>query len=333
MSSTSTTDNGPKEPQRNIGKRLLTRIDAILVIGIFVIVVVFIATNMIKRIGNQNTITMSDSQIRQILEKDTKQIDLFVKSIEKILKEIATILELHQLREEEIKIILDAITLNSSEIFGTSVAFAPNLSGEQSSPKPVYAYKKNGKVRFTLLDQPGYDYSNKDWYLLPKILNRPVWVEPYFDKGGGGVFMTTYAVPFSFFNGITSTFTGVVTVDVSIDWLTRFFNTRKKLPNNGFAMLLSEDGTVISAQEKEWVVNHTLFSLAVFLKLPELRRIGRDLQNGKSGTAVMTSPDTGEIVKIFYAAVPSNHWGILYIIPEKKQNNLPGNTGGIANGH
>lgn len=319
MSSMSTTDNGPKEPKLDLGKRLLTRVNAILVIGIFVIVVLFTVTNMTKRPGNQDTTTMPDSQIRQMLEKNTERIDLFVKSIEKIPKEIATILELQQLRAEEIKIVLDAIMLNSSELFGTSVAFAPDLSGEKRPPKPLYAYRKNGKVRFTVLDHPGYDYSNKDWYLLPKILNRPVWVEPYFDEGGGGVFMTTYSVPFSFFDGVTTgSFTGVVTVDVSIDWLTHFFNTEKKLPNNGFVMLLSEDGTVISAQRKEWVVNHTLFSLAVFLKLPELRRVGRDLQKGKSGTAVVTSPDTGEIVKIFYAAVPANHWGILYVIPEKK---------------
>jgi len=85
---------------------------------------------------------------------------------------------------------------------------------------------------------------------------------------------------------------------------------------------------VISAPQEEWEVNHTLFSLAVFLKLPELRRVGRDLQKGKSGTAKVMSPETGETVKIFYAAVPANHWGILYIIPEKKQNSSPGNKGG-----
>lgn len=327
MRSMSTADNAPQKPQPHLGKRLLTRVDAILAIGIFVIVVAFTATSIMKRTNNPDTITMSNSQIRQMLKKDTDRIDLFVKSIQKIPREVATILELQRLRTEEIKIVLDAIMLNSSEIFGTSVAFAPGLSGEKSPPWPLYAYRKDGKVRFTVLDQPGYDYFNKDWYLLPKILNQPVWVDPYFDDGGGDVFMTTYAVPFSFFDGVADTFTGVVTVDVSIDWLTRFFNTGKKLPNNGFVMLISEDGTVISAPQEEWEVNHTLFSLAVFLKLPELRKVGRDLQKGKSGTARVISPATGETVKIFYAAVPANHWGILYIIPEKKQNSVPGNKG------
>lgn len=92
--------------------------------------------------------------------------------------------------------------------------------------------------------------------------------------------MTTYAVPFSYFDGVAAHFTGVVTVDVSIDWLTRFFKAEKKLPRNGYVMLLSENGTVISAPEKKWEVNHTLFSLAVALKLPKLRRVGRDLQKG-----------------------------------------------------
>ena len=328
MCSMSTADNDPKESQPSFVKRLMTRVDAILAIGIFAIVVGFTATNLMKSTDDPDTITMSSGQILQMLKNDTERINLFVKSIEKIPKEIATILELQKLRTEEIKIVQNAIMLNSSEIFGTAVAYEPGSPGEKSPPKPLYAFRKDGKVRFSILDHPGYDYSNKDWYLLPKILNQPVWVNPYFDEGGGGVFMTTYAVPFSFFDGITSTFTGVVTVDVSIEWLTRFFNTEKKLPNNGFVMLLSEDGTVISAQEKGWVVNHTLFSLAVFLKLPELRRVGRDLQKGKSGTAEVMSPATGEAVKIFYAAVPANHWGILYIIPEKKQDTSPENKGG-----
>jgi sigma-B regulation protein RsbU (phosphoserine phosphatase) len=323
----SATDNSPKEHQRDLKKRILTKFDALLAMGIFIIVGVFTATNMTKNTGSIEQITMSDSQIRQMLEKDTERINLFVKSIEKIPKEVATILELQRLRIEEIKIVLDAIMLNSSEIFGTSVAFAPDLSKGTSPSKPLYAYRKDGKVKFKFLDAPGYDYFNKDWYLLPKILGQPVWVDPYFDKGGGGVFMTTYAVPFSFFDGVTGTFTGVVTVDVSIDWLTRFFNTEKKLPDNGFVTLLSEDGTVISAPQKEWEVNHTLFSLAVFLKLPELRRVGRDLQAGKSGTTKVTSPTTGKTVKIFYAPVPANHWGILYVIPEKEQNSRPDNEG------
>lgn len=328
MCSMSTADNGPKK-QTSLLKRFLTRVDAILAIGIVAIVVVFTTTNMTKKTNDPGTTTMSGGQIQKMLKNDTERINLFVKSIEKIPKEIATILELQQLRTDEIKIVQNAIMLNSSEIFGTAVAYDPGSPDEKSpTTKPLYAFRKDGKVRFSVLDHPGYDYFNKDWYLLPKILNRPVWVNPYFDEGGGGVFMTTYAVPFSFFDGITSTFTGVVTVDVSIDWLTRFCNTRKKLPNNGFVMLLSEDGTVISAQEKKWVVNHTLFSLAVVLKLPELRRVGRDLQKGKSGTAEVTSPATGKTVKIFYAAIPANHWGILYVIPEKKQDTSLGNKGG-----
>lgn len=328
MCSMSTADNDPKKKQPSLVKRLLTKVDTILAIGIFAIVVVFSTTNMTKNTNDPGTTTMSDRQIQKMLKNDTERINLFVKSIEKIPKEIATILELQKLRPDEIKIVQNAIMLNSSELFGTAVAFAPGSPSEKSPPKPLYAFRKDGKVKFSVLDHPGYDYFNKDWYLLPKILDRPVWVNPYFDEGGGGVFMTTYAVPFSFFDGITSTFTGVVTVDVSIDWLTRFCNTRKKLPNNGFVMLLSEDGTVISAQEKTWVVNHTLFSLAVFLKLPELRRVGRDLQKGKSGTTEVMSPATGESIKIFYAAVPANHWGILYVIPEKKQDTPPGNKGG-----
>jgi phosphoserine phosphatase RsbU/P len=317
MRSASTDDNHPETNALGAMKRLATRIDAIIVIGLFILVGVFAVNGITRHSRPPDSPYMSTKEIQQMLLKDTERMNLFVKSIQKVPKEIATILGLQKLRKEEIKIVLSSILLNSPELYGSAVAYEPYAFDRKSYYASSYVYRKDGAVQYITLDDPEYDYFHKDWYLLPKILQKPVWVEPYFDEGGGGIFMTTYAVPFSFFNGVKATFTGVATVDVSIKWLTRYFMANKKLPHKGFVMLLSGDGTILSAPNKDWVVNQTIFSLAVSLQIPELRKVGRDLQEGKSGVASLTSRLNQKAMKIFYAVVPANKWGILYIIPDE----------------
>ncbi len=316
MLSSPVSDQAAQRPRSGLVRQLFTRINLILLAGLLIIFVVLAATRLTIRTAASDQNALSDRDIGLMLEKDTERVNIFVSSTEKIPVDLANILDLQRLGSEEIKIVLNSIMLNKPEIYGASVTFVPGLSQKKHPPQFTYAYRKEGQVRFSVSDIPGYEYSHKDWYLLPKIMGRPVWVDPYFDEGLGNVFMTTCAAPFSFFDGVSGTFSGVVTVDVSIDWLTGIFQ-RKKLPNNGFVMMLSEDGTVISAPRKAWVVHETLFSLAEELKQPELRRIGRHIQRGETGVSSLTSARTGERVKIFYARVSSNHWGMLYLIPEK----------------
>ena len=50
-------------------------------------------------------------------------------------------------------------------------------------------------------------------------MERAVWSEPYFDEGAGNIIMSTYSIPFSRTNGERRVFTGIVTADISLDWL------------------------------------------------------------------------------------------------------------------
>jgi len=322
MSSTSAADNDPQKNQPGLIKSFVKKFDAILAIGLLIIAGIFALNSITNNNSSSDSLLLSNKEIRQMLTKDTKRINLFVKSIQKIPKEIATILALQKLSKEEIDIVLESILLNSPELFGTAVAYEPHAFNEWVLRSSSYVYRKNESVYYTTLDDPKYDYFSKDWYRLPEMLQQPTWMDPYYDDGGGGVFMTTYSVPFYFFDGVKETFTGIVTVDVSIDWLTDYVTTNKKLPNSGFVVLVSENGTIISSQNKEWVVNHTIFTLAISLDVPELREIGRALQKGESGVKTIKSPLSKETMNVFYATVAANKWGIMYVIPDDTKEQL-----------
>ena len=105
-------------------------------------------------------------------------------------------------------------------------------------------------------------------------------------QSGGNIVLSTYSVPFYSFDGTNETMTGVIAVDISIDWLSKIVSSIK-LYDGSYSVLVSENGTIISAPNPKWPYNESLFSLADENKIPVLRKIGRDLQKGKSGFVEM----------------------------------------------
>lgn len=103
-------------------------------------------------------------------------------------------------------------------IIGSTVAFEPNYypsKGKQFSP---YAYRDiDSTVLTKQLGSNDYEYHYMDWYLIPKLLKRNYWSEPYYDKGGGEQMMTTYSRPLFDASG---NIYAIITADVSLEWLT-----------------------------------------------------------------------------------------------------------------
>jgi len=42
-----------------------------------------------------------------------------------------------------------------------------------------------------------YDYTEDEWFRVPVTQRRDHWSRPYFDEGGGDIWMVTYSVPFN----------------------------------------------------------------------------------------------------------------------------------------
>ena len=258
---------------------------------------------------------MTTSQIMDMLLADAGHISLFVESIQKIPRDISNIMGLQKFRLEEITIIQNSILKNCPELYGMAVAFEPYMFDKEKRRFTSYLYRKAGEIIETDLDDPKYDYFTQNWYLLPKIMQKPVWTSPEYDAGGGEAYMTTYAVPFSSFEDEKEVFSGIVTIDVSIDWLVAHFPEHKKLPNNGIVSLIADDGTILSTSNDAWVINETIFSLSEALALPELRSIGRAVQRGEHGICEFYAPPYQGKVKLYYSPIKANKWGLLYLIP------------------
>jgi len=94
--------------------------------------------------------------------------------------------------------------------FGSTVALIGENGKVFTSP---YVYRDNGGLGEVDLAYPGYDIDNQAWLTEPRDRRQAVWSEPYFDAGGGNIWMVTRSVPLLRDGQVYA----VVTTDLPVD--------------------------------------------------------------------------------------------------------------------
>lgn len=79
-------------------------------------------------------------------------------------------------------------------IYGATLAFAPSETDGQKHWAAPYVYRSGSEFKEVNLPE-SYDYTISEWYAVPVDQKKPVWSNPYYDDGGGGVVMVTYSIP------------------------------------------------------------------------------------------------------------------------------------------
>lgn len=269
-------------------------------------------------IVSRNTLLSSAKEnAKNIAEKNVNKIDGIVGECAKIPYNLSLIIENHGMNKEELVSILKEIVKNNKEIYGSAIAFEPYSYNSQEKLYAPYVYKKNGKLKSINLNNESYQYLYQDWYQIPEYLNKPVWSEPYYDEGGGNILMTTYSVPF--YNKVNGRrkFRGVITVDVSLDWLDSLVSSIK-IYNHGFAFVVSSTGTIVTHPNEKFIMNETIFSLAEEHHLPNLRKMGRMMIKGKSGFEKIHGITFRGKSRIYFTPLHSNNWSLAVIFPDNE---------------
>ena len=95
--------------------------------------------------------------------------------------------------------------------FGGAAALLDRSGAVITSP---YVYRTADGYASTDLAVPSYNIEAQDWFAAPLAENASVWTDPYFDAGGGEVWMITCSVPVRDAEGIFAIITTDLTVDV-----------------------------------------------------------------------------------------------------------------------
>ncbi len=265
---------------------------------------------------------------KNIVEKNLKQsaknltlatvanIEKMLSSVQKIPDNFSKIIEDSDLSKEEVIRLLEHTLKHNPEIFGATLAFEPEFYEKGQKYFAPYFYRSSGEIRFQYIGDSKYDYFTMDWYQVPKELDRPVWSEPFYDEGAGNIVMSTYSVPlYRDLNGVKSFF-GILTADLSLDWLRAQIDTIKVL-ETGYGFLISSNGKLVSHPSKSLVMNETIFSIAEAQNSDQLREIGRNMIQGKTSFAEVEYKNitTNKLSWIAYAPVRINGWSVGIVFP------------------
>ena len=94
--------------------------------------------------------------------------------------------------------------------FGSAAAL---LDGSGSVIASPYVHRTADGYASLDLAVPAYDVEGQDWFTAPLAQNAGIWTDPYFDAGGGEVWMITRSVPVRDAAGVFA----IVTTDLVVD--------------------------------------------------------------------------------------------------------------------
>ncbi len=238
----------------------------------------------------------------------TRRIEQEFRAVEKVPETIALTLSTTPVQEEaDLKLLLNSVLLKNSEIFGSGIFFEQGET-KQNINAP-YVFRENNQIKHTRLDKADYEYSEKQFYILPKVFNHSVWTDPYFDKGGGNIIMVTYSAPFykSGEQYNPDGFKGVATADISLKWLTDLTQS-VYMGKSGFNFIITESGVFVAHPEPSHILQESIFTRAEKLNSPEMRELGRKMIREEQGFIPIGPFLGGQESYLAWDKVPTPGW-------------------------
>lgn len=210
--------------------------------------------------------------------------------------------------------LLERLVKDNEEVSGIAVALAPGLRSNGPTRFAPSVYRVGRDVVQGDLGANGDNYLVQDWYALPRNLLRPYWSEPYSARNGQDFLMVTYSVPLYAQAGRGS-FVGVVKCDVSLEWLTGLLASLP-LGQNGYAFLLSQNGTYVAHPVQNYILKENIFSRAEEQENELLRKLGRNMVRGRSEFIRYDSIAGGEKGWLLYQPISSTGWVLGVFFPQ-----------------
>lgn len=269
---------------------LILIIIAALLVEVTSIVQYFYAKNVVRNAVEhraKNELRIKSLKIQNVMNE-----------IEVAVNEMAWLVERDIDRPDSMIVITHRLLDDNNFIVGSAVAFEPYFYKKHGLQFAPYSYVHDGKVESKQLGSSEYDYHKMEWYAVPMKTGEGHWSEPYYDKGGGEMMMSTYSVPVRDRKG---KFVGVLTADVSLDWLSNVINDNRNFLSSQ-NLIISRTGRVMAAPVESLVMRTTMQQLSKNIIDTASRQVSRNMMSGKNGQAEIEG-NNGDTYYVFYTPI------------------------------
>lgn len=295
-----------------------------MIIGLFLVLFVIYSVETSMIIKNKSVEDAESSTVKNAEYSVGKMSEHFNKVNERLLTTKYIVESMHEkndLSAEEVIDMLEANLTDNDEIFAVyailennSVEIEPTISKaliDDSNRFIPYLVKDGDQVDVSFLE--GYESEEiGDWYWVPKKEKRAILTEPYEEEvNGENMSMTTLSVPLI---DSTGTFFGILSADISIDYLAELVTTIK--PDGGYSSIITETG-MISVNTNKKKMNGTYMKDSI-----DWDSVKKTLDSGKPESIYVDSKTYGE--QAFNAFAPmmlegiDETWSVQLVLPNSK---------------
>ncbi len=255
----------------------------------------------------------------EAMEKAEKTLDCTLLRVEKILDEVVIaernvrwLVLRHLSTPDSMFTYSKEVLKNNPNVIGCSIAFEPYYFSNIEKWFSAYSYNVGDTI---LTEQEGterYDYYTLEWYKKPNQLGKPYWIDPFREVDTGGIevseIITSYCTPLY----LDKKFIGVLSIDVSLEWLSEHISSTKPYPNS-YSLMIDTSGRFIVHPDSTLVFYGTIFD-DNSIDLDTRMKMGRRMIAGDSG--YMSYEKDGKTYFIFFKPLGTTGWSVAMVCPE-----------------
>ncbi|MCX5772302.1 MAG: cache domain-containing protein, partial [Candidatus Hydrogenedentes bacterium] len=280
------------------GLSLAVKLSVVVLVSVAVIFVGAFEYNY--RMSRQIILKNVELAAQNLTQATAGSITSLLAPLETLVQYVSMDIEQRSLSGKELELLVSQTVSSNSAIFGAAIAFEPNSYAANSQYVMYYAHHEGDGIAVEKVGDASYDYHFMDWYIIPKLLGRPIWSEPYFDEGAGNITMATYSAPFFHDKAGQRTFWGINTIDISLEWLHEIVS-KVSLYKSGYAFIISGNGVFLTHPAQDFMMRESIFSQAEEHANAAAREAGKNMVQGKTGFVRVNDFRTNSPCWLYYA--------------------------------
>ena len=249
----------------------------------------------------------------QILNNTSLRVDSILNRVEVASAMTKWLVLRHPEEPDSMYVYSRSMLLNNPDFYNCSIAFEPYYFKEKSRYFSAYTKHVGDSLRTIQGGSESYQYFFMDWYLMPMLLNKPCWTEPYMDYDvatNTSEMLTSYSQTITNRQGAVI---GVINTSLSLNWLSQTISSIKPYPNS-YSIMIGRGGTYFVHPDSTKISRQTIFTSAMEEPDTALVALGHAMQRGEEGMKCMHI--YGEDSYVFYKPLGQTGCSMAIVCPE-----------------
>jgi sigma-B regulation protein RsbU (phosphoserine phosphatase) len=253
------------------------------------------------------------SRATQILGKTSLRVDSILNRVEVASNMTKWLVERHPNKSDSMFVYSRGMLQNNPDFYNCSIAFEPYYFKDKGRYFSAYTKHNGDSLRTIQGGSDNYQYFFVDWYLMPQLLEKPCWTEPYIDLDvptNTSEMVTSYCQTI---NNKQGQMIGVINTSLSITWLSKNISAVKPYPNS-YSIMIGRGGTYFVHPDTSKITRQTIFTQTLEQPDTALTALGYAMTHGEEGMKQMSI--NGEDCYVFYKPLGQTGCSMAIVCPE-----------------